>query len=298
MLHTYKSLRIAAATLTLAALSTFTRAAAPQAPDPSLGQGKIVALDQFFNHQEKNGKQFHYVWSDTANTGFSKFGDVWKQNGAQITSFDHAPTADDLKKTSVYIICCPSTEEIAVDHKPNYIEEPAISAFEQWVKDGGVLLLLANDPSRCVFKHFNDLATRFGFTYDGNDRNTAPTTADRPPAIFPRDRDHFPDHPVFAGLDKIYLKEISTITVKDPATALLIVDKDPKESIPGDDGVGPGKDVIMFTAKIGKGTVFAIGDPWIYNEYIDLNKPPVDNRKGAVNLVQWLLTQASPPQTN
>ena len=36
----------------------------------------------------------------------------------------------------------------------------------------------------------------------------------------------------------------------------------------------------MFTAKIGKGTVLAIVDPWIYNEYIDLNKPPVDNRHG------------------
>ena len=225
-----KSFRMAV--LGVAVLAAGALAAETQPADPSLGVGKVVALDEFFNHQEKNGKQFHYVWEDTAASGFSKFGEVWKENGAQISKFDHAPTADDLKTASIYIICCPSTAEIAPDHKPNYIEEPAISTIEQWVKDGGVLLLLANDPSRCEFKHFNDLATRFGFTYDGNLRNSAPTAADRAHAIFTRDRDHFPDHPLFAGLDKIYLKEISTITVKNPATALFVVDKDPKRIHP------------------------------------------------------------------
>ena len=90
-----KSFRMAV--LGVAVLAAGALAAETQPADPSLGAGKVVALDEFFNHQEKNGKQFHYVWEDTAASGFSKFGEVWKENGAQISKFDHAPTADDLK---------------------------------------------------------------------------------------------------------------------------------------------------------------------------------------------------------
>ncbi|HUO06857.1 MAG TPA: DUF4350 domain-containing protein [Phycisphaerae bacterium] len=287
-----KTIRMAVLGVTVLAAGAL--AAETQPANPALGAGKVVTLDEFFNHQEKNGKQFHYVWEDTANSGFSKFGEVWKENGATVQKLHEAPTAEDLKKTSVYILVNPSTEKNAAGNQPNYIDEKSIDAIEAWVKDGGVLLMLANDKNNCEFEHYNKLAERFGFTFDGNLRNTAPRPADRPHAIFERERDHFPNHPLFAGLDRIYMKEITTITVKDPSTALLVVDKDPKESDPKSGGVGEGKDVIMFAAKVGKGTVLAIGDPWIYNEYIDLNKPPVDNRKGAVNLVQWLLTAAQP----
>jgi unsaturated rhamnogalacturonyl hydrolase len=46
-------------------------------------------------------------------------------------------------------------------------------------------------------------------------------------------------------------------------------------------------------AKYGKGTVFAVGDPWIYNEYLDGRKLPAEyeNFTAANELVQWLLNQ-------
>jgi len=49
----------------------------------------------------------------------------------------------------------------------------------------------------------------------------------------------------------------------------------------------------MAISKYGKGTVFALGDPWIYNEYIDGRKLPADfdNYEAAVNWVKWLLKQ-------
>jgi unsaturated rhamnogalacturonyl hydrolase len=49
----------------------------------------------------------------------------------------------------------------------------------------------------------------------------------------------------------------------------------------------------MATAKYGKGTVFAVVDPWIYNEYTDgRNLPPeYDNFGGATELVNWLVKQ-------
>ena len=90
--------------------------------------------------------------------------------------------------------------------------------------------------------------------------------------------DNLPDHPIFKNVKKIYLKEISTLTLKDPAKPVLT-----------DSGY-----VIMASSGIGNGFVFAVGDPWIYNEYIDNNKLPesFENYKAAENLVKWLLGKA------
>jgi hypothetical protein len=54
-----------------------------------------------------------------------------------------------------------------------------------------------------------------------------------------------------------------------------------------------GADTVMATAKSGKGMVFAVVDPWLYNEYIDgHNLPPrYDNLGGGKELVRWLLQQ-------
>jgi len=49
----------------------------------------------------------------------------------------------------------------------------------------------------------------------------------------------------------------------------------------------------MATAKYGKGTVFAVVDPWLYNEYTNGLKLPgeYDNYAGGVELVRWILQQ-------
>ena len=50
----------------------------------------------------------------------------------------------------------------------------------------------------------------------------------------------------------------------------------------------------MATAKVGKGTVFAVGDPWLYNEYVDGRRLPdqYENFKAATDLVNWLISQS------
>ena len=49
----------------------------------------------------------------------------------------------------------------------------------------------------------------------------------------------------------------------------------------------------MAASKYGKGFVFAVGDPWLYNEYIDNRKLPEDfnNYKAAENFIKWLLNK-------
>jgi unsaturated rhamnogalacturonyl hydrolase len=256
-----------------------------QDADTTLGKGKVIALDYFYNHQEKNGKPFHYIWDDKANSGYSKFGDVWQQYGATLAKVEEAPTPDDLSHYSVYIICCPNTPDKAADGKPNYISEPAISAIADWVKNGGVLAMFANDVHNCEFDHYDQLATKFGITFNKDIRNAPiPTKAQMGLGVFT----DFPDHPIFQDVHMIYMKEICTLEVTDPATALLTA---PKQT-------GTGTDIIMASSHYGKGLVFAVGDPWIYNEYIDVKtaKYPVENRKAGENLVQWLLQAASVPQ--
>ena len=50
----------------------------------------------------------------------------------------------------------------------------------------------------------------------------------------------------------------------------------------------------MAVAKVGKGTVFAVGDPWLYNEYTDGRRLPAeyDNYKAMVDLTRWLIDQS------
>jgi unsaturated rhamnogalacturonyl hydrolase len=84
---------------------------------------------------------------------------------------------------------------------------------------------------------------------------------------------------VFEYPHKAYLKEISTITPAVPAKNILT-----------DQG-----DVLMAMSKLGKGTVFAVVDPWLYNEYVDRrNKLPLDfdGFDAAVDLAGWAVRQA------
>jgi unsaturated rhamnogalacturonyl hydrolase len=57
--------------------------------------------------------------------------------------------------------------------------------------------------------------------------------------------DNLSDHPIFRGVNKIYLKEISTLKIDSPAKAVL---------------TNKGY-VIMASSKIGKGFAFAFCDP-------------------------------------
>lgn len=52
----------------------------------------------------------------------------------------------------------------------------------------------------------------------------------------------------------------------------------------------------MATARYGTGMVFAMVDPWAYNEYTDGRKNPAiygqfDNFAAATELVRWLVEQ-------
>lgn len=236
---------------------------------PGFGQ-KTVAVDNWFNHETnaKTGKIYHYTWDDSENSGFSQLGKIFKSKGAQLKTIANKPSKKNLEGVDVYIIVDPDTT--TENPKPNYIESDDIKVISNWVKQGGTLLILANDRPNCEFNHLNNLAKVFGLHFN-------------PVTLLPvrgtnwemGAEKNLPDHPVFRGVKKIYMKEVSSISFWNNAKAVL-TDKN---------------QALMVETKYGKGLVFAIGDPWIYNEYIDHKYLPADfdNLKAANNLCDYLL---------
>jgi unsaturated rhamnogalacturonyl hydrolase len=242
---------------------------------PSQGE-KTVLLDYYFNnerHKDAAGNlvRYHYTWEDTANTGFSIWGRVFRMMGAHTDSLPVAPTAANLKQVSVYIIVDPDDDREVPN--PNYPGEQDITAIEHWVKAGGVLVLMSNDSANCEFPHFNHLAEHFGIHFNFNDYHKVTGNQYEMGAFRLPENDN-----IFRTTKKIYIKELSTLQLSGAAKAVFT-----------DSG-----NVIMAVARIGRGTVFAVGDPWFYNEYMNGRKLPADfeNFNAARDLAQWLLNQA------
>ena len=239
----------------------------------STAHGKTVLLDRYFNSEKRKdaiGRDvyWHYVWEERSNSGFYTWGNIFERYGAKLSSLDIAPTAANLKNASVYIIVDP-------DHKkdnpnPNYVSGDNIKVITDWVKAGGKLILMANDSANCDLQHFNKLAEVFGIRFTDKSINMVKNDVFEQGAVLPGS-----NNPIFKTTKKMYLKEVSALELHSPKNANATKDGD----------------VIIATAKSGKGIVFAVGDPWLYNEYVDGRKPPseYENYKAAEDLVKWLL---------
>jgi unsaturated rhamnogalacturonyl hydrolase len=251
-----------------------------QAPTEVMGQGKTVLLDAWFNSQTRKNAMgqtelFHYKWDDDANSGFAFFGRAFQRYGVALATETTAPTTADLSKAQIYVLASP---DIPVKNPtPNYMDKASGDAIQAWVKAGGVLMLMENDVTNSEFDHFNTLSERFGIHFNPVIRNAVKNdTWSQGTVMIPAGTGVF-EHP-----HKAYLKEICTIKVSGSAKAVVT-----------DQG-----DVLMAVAKYGKGTVFAVVDPWVYNEYVDRrNKLPVefDGFAAAIDLAGWAVRQVPPP---
>ena len=157
----------------------------------------------------------------------------------------------------------------------NFVSKPDIDAITSWVNAGGVLVLMANDAPNAELKHFNELAAKFGVFFNGDSKGTVPVASNYETAKVVVQ----PGNEIFKNATNLFIKEYSSLKLSGNAKSIL-KDKD------GDD--------VMSVTKMGKGTVYIIGDPWLYNEYVDGRKLPAtyENFKAAEDLVNWLAKQA------
>jgi unsaturated rhamnogalacturonyl hydrolase len=217
----------------------------------------VVAVDGFHNNESKMPD--HYQWDGVRNGGFSQLGKVIEGLGAKLITVRERITPAVLKGTKVFIIVDPDTP--AETDNPQYIMPDEIAAIEQWVRDGGRLVLLGNDKGNAEFEHFNQLAKRFGIEFL---EDTYPKVKGKGILIARGDNPW-----LFEGAPEVYLVEIAPLKVATGVEVLLADKETP----------------VMALAHVGKGEVFALGDPWVYNEYIGHK----DNRAVAANLFRHLL---------
>jgi unsaturated rhamnogalacturonyl hydrolase len=244
-------------------------------PAATVARGETVMVDAWFNSQQRQNaagrkEYFHYKWSDHSDSGFSLFGQIFSSHGATLDTLYEAPTRDRLKDAQFYIIVSPDNP--AKNPHPHYVQPEDADQIAEWVKQGGVLVLMENDPANADIAHLDLLSDRFGIHFD--DVLKHHVVGDQfAPGYIPVSG----GGPIFQHSHMLYMKDTCAISLKYPAKALL------------EDKAG----IVMATAKYGRGTVVAIVDPWLYNEYTEHRNPArQDNYEAGKEFVSWLLKQA------
>jgi unsaturated rhamnogalacturonyl hydrolase len=242
---------------------------------PKLGKNKVFLLDDYYNAEKKKDIKgveyaYHYKFPEMYNNGFSFLGNIITTNGLQTKTLSQAPTAGNLKNASIYMIV--DADNIADNPTPNYMNDRDAREIYNWVKAGGVLVLFHNDKPNADFTAINKLSDLFGIHFNEDTYNKVIGINYLGGKI-----DVPAGHQILKNVQTIYQKEVCSITVKAPAKSVLT----------------KGDLVVFATAKIGKGTVFATGDPWLYNEYTDGRMLPAmyQNAEAAKDVVKWLISQ-------
>ncbi|HVZ84713.1 MAG TPA: hypothetical protein VG893_13650 [Terracidiphilus sp.] len=249
------------------------------APDAQLARGKTILIDAWFNSQTRKNAAgqtvlFHYKWDDYSDSGFSLLGHMFRGVGMRTGTLAEAPTQANLRGAQYFMIVSP---DIPVKNPhPHYMTEQDADEVAAWVEKGGVLILMENDPPNADLDHLNLLADKFGIHFDDVLHHHVlgeQVESGRIPVAA--------DGPIFHAPHTFYMKDTCAISLHGAARALL-----------RDRG-----DVVMAEARHGHGLVFAVVDPWLYNEYTDGRKIPpqiyaqFDNFAGGRELVRWLARQ-------
>lgn len=181
------------------------------------------------------------------------------------------PTPAALKGLNVYIIVDPDTRKESPT--PRFIEAADARAVTDWVRADGTLVLLANDTANCEITYFNALAQNFGLRFTDQSLNMVQGNEFQQGKV-----DLTSGRAVSKTAGTACVKELAVLEIKAPAQSLV---------------TNAGR-VIMATARLGKGRVFALGDPWLYNEYLDGRKIPAEfqNFQAGRDLARWLLSES------
>jgi unsaturated rhamnogalacturonyl hydrolase len=247
------------------------------APLHDLGKGKTLLFDGWFNSQmrkDASGQMVpvHYKEHDKANSGYSFFAHIFHTYGVTTSTLTTAPTLQNLAHANIYVMVPPDVP--LWNPHPNYIKPADVAQIAAWVKQGGVLVIMTNDPLNTDIPGLCRLGKPFGIQYQN-------VTLYHQVAGDPHSMgkiDVPAGGPVFHSAHTFYMKDTTALTLSGDATPVLTANGN----------------VLMASAKYGRGTVFSVVDPWIYNEYTDGRNLPhdeYDNYAGGWEVVRWLIAQ-------
>ena len=88
----------------------------------------VVGLDNWYNNETnaKTGFPFHYLWTDTEDSGYSRWGGIFTAGELILTTVGK-PDSKNLEELDVYIIVDPDTTKETPD--PNYITAEDIKNY-------------------------------------------------------------------------------------------------------------------------------------------------------------------------
>ncbi|MDE3200211.1 MAG: glycoside hydrolase family 88 protein [Acidobacteriota bacterium] len=245
------------------------------AKDGFKGLGKTILLDAWYNsqtHKNAAGQNvlYHYKWNDLSNNGYWLLGRMFRNRGVKTETLTTAPTTEKLKEADFYLIVSP--DNTAKNPHPHYMTETDAAQIAAWVHNGGILILMENDRDNADIPHLDLLADKFGLHFNnvlthhviGRQHDMGKMLLTKPEGFFTQPH-------------QLFMKDTCSLTLSGNAKPLLTWNGD----------------ILMATARYGKGTVVAVTDPWIYNEYTDgrnLEKG-YDNFAGGQEFIHWLLQQ-------
>ena len=233
----------------------------------------IVMLDAYYNNEIKkdvSGKEvhWHYAWEDASDGGFADFGKIFLKEGAILKTLYSSPSKKILQNSSVYIIVDP--DHVKDNPSPHYMNQQDANEIVKWVRKGGVLLLMANDSINCDLEHFNILAKKFGIEFLNRSVNMVKGINYEMGKVYPTN-----GNSIFSEGLNIFMKDVSALNISKNVQPIA----------------DNGTDIIIAHSNDGKGHVIAVGDPWLYNEYIGSRRLPTSfqNTSAAEQLVKALI---------
>ncbi len=200
---------------------------------------KVVAVDGWHNRET----QPHYAWEGSYAGGFSGLAEMLHGLGAETRTIKEALNARSLHGIDCLIIVDPDTPKETAS--PNTITDTEIDAVESWVRNGGTLLLLGNDPGNSEFTRMNALARRFGIEFEERKHTDASGQSKLTLQMSPGGW--------FTPGLKFYAVDLAPLRLTTQNATTLLAERETP---------------MMTSIREGKGLVIALGDPWVYNEYL------------------------------
>ncbi len=171
-------------------------------PAYEFGEGPTVLVDAGHNN-------FH-----TAEGRYRPFAELLRSDGYVVRSLAAKVSAEALDQGKIFVVANALSERnVDVWSLPNYpaFTPGEVAVVEQWVSEGGSLLLIADHmpmPAATA-----GLASAFGVRFENGYAIRKGFESPRPPIVFDRENGQLVDHPITNGrLDRERIDSVATFT--------------------------------------------------------------------------------------